>query len=175
MGNACVAGGGCPHKIDVVITNNTKYKLDLDQKQDCGRECKCKGFLVTSGKIVEGFEPPQIIKPYSQETFSASGREGSAVAPNGKVFYVNEEEDLKVMFEWNNAGWTSREAASADASVSGAKSRTLKSPQPWAELLEVRKNPDSWVYTLQKKEGTVNQALGAVKDIAESTKKFRII
>ena len=51
MGNACVAGGGCPHKIDLVITNNTKYQLELDQKQECGRECQCKGFLVTSGKI----------------------------------------------------------------------------------------------------------------------------
>ena len=175
MGNACVAGGGCPHKIDIVITNNTKYQLVLDQRQECGRECAHRGFLVTDGKIVEGLEPTKVIKPFSQGTFSAAGRDGSAVAPKGKVFYTNEEEDLKVMFEWCNSGWTSRDAATADASVSGAKSRTLKSSQPWAELLEVRRNPDSWVYTLQKKEGTINQAIGAVKEIAEAPKKFRIV
>ena len=40
MGNNCVAEGGCPHRIDVVICNNTKYPLSLDQEQQCGRDCQ---------------------------------------------------------------------------------------------------------------------------------------
>ena len=42
-----------------------------------------RGFLVTEGKIVQGSEPPATIKAFSQGTFSASGREGTAVAPKG--------------------------------------------------------------------------------------------
>ena len=42
---------------------------------------------MTEGKIVQGSEPPATIKPFSSGTFSASGREGSAVAPKeGKIF-----------------------------------------------------------------------------------------
>ena len=41
--------------------------------------------------------------------------------------------------------------------------------------LEVRKNPDSWLYTIQKKEGKVGQAINAVNNLAESSKKFKII
>ena len=54
-----------------------------------------------------------VIEPFSHVTFSASGREGTAVAPVGKVFYVNDQENLKIMVSWANAGWTTREAASA--------------------------------------------------------------
>merc|ERR1711874_845768 len=168
MGNNCVAGGGCPHKIDLVITNNTRYELRLDQSKECGRECAHRGFLVTEGKIVEGAEPPDTIKPFSSVTFSASGREGSAVAPKGKVFYSNEQENLNVMFAWSHSGWTSREAATADCSITGAKVRTLRSHTAWSDLLQVKKSPDSWLYTLEKKDGTVGQALEAVNKLADT-------
>merc|ERR1712037_220032 len=158
MGNNCVAEGGCPHRIDIVICNNTKYELRLDQEHQCGRDCQHRGFLVTEGKIVQGSEPPATIKPFSSGTFSASGREGSAVAPKGKVFYFNEKENLRVILEWSNSGWTSREAATADSNITGAKVRTLSSDTPGSDILEVKKNPDSWLFTLQKKEGKVGQA-----------------
>ena len=35
--------GGCPQRADVVIANNTKYELDLDLNESCGRECDHKG------------------------------------------------------------------------------------------------------------------------------------
>ena len=42
-------------------------------------------FQIKSGKIVEGQEPPTELPPFSSATFSAAGREGTAVAPCGKV------------------------------------------------------------------------------------------
>jgi len=80
-----------------------------------------------------------------------------------------------VILEWANSGWTSREAATADSNITGAKVRTLGSDTPWADILEVRKNPDSWLYTIQKKEGKVGQAINAVNNLAENSKKFKII
>ena len=48
MGNKnCVAEGGCPQRADVVIANNTKYELDLDLTESCGRECDHKGDFTT--------------------------------------------------------------------------------------------------------------------------------
>ena len=44
MGNTnCIADGGCPQRADIVIVNNTKYELDLDINESCGRECEHKG------------------------------------------------------------------------------------------------------------------------------------
>ena len=44
MGNTnCVADGGCPQRADIVIANNTKYELNLDIEESCGRECDHKG------------------------------------------------------------------------------------------------------------------------------------
>ena len=58
-------------------------------------------------------------------------------ASQGKVFYYNDKENLKIILEWSNSGWTSREAATADSNISGAKVRTLSSDIPWADILEV--------------------------------------
>ena len=175
MGNACVAGGGAPHKIDIIIINNTKYSLELDTSQECGRECRHSGFIITDGKIVEGSEPPALIQPFNKGSFSASGRDSTAVAPKGKVFYRNEEKNLQVIFEWCHSGWTSREAASADATVVGARTQMMKNPQPWADFLEVKTNPDSWIYTLQEKDGKFDRAVEAVKDLGKTVGKFKVI
>ena len=44
MGNTnCIADGGCPQRADIVIANNTKYELNLDLNESCGRECEHKG------------------------------------------------------------------------------------------------------------------------------------
>ena len=47
------------------------------------------------GKIVEGCEPPDLIKAYDNARFSVSGREATAVAPKGRVCYINKEKNLK--------------------------------------------------------------------------------
>ena len=67
-----------------------------------------------------------------------------------QIFYRNLEANLNVIFEWNNSGWTSREEATADGTITGAKKPTLfGSATPWAEIFEVKVNADSWIYTLQ--------------------------
>ena len=48
------------------------------------------------GKIVEGCEPPDLIKAHDNARFSVSGREATAVAPKGRVCYINKEKNLKV-------------------------------------------------------------------------------
>ena len=48
----------------------------------------------------------------------------------------------------------------------------------WSTLYthtQVRKNPDSWIYTVEKKEGKVGQALQAVNNLADTGKKFKLI
>jgi len=114
MGNElCVASGGTPNLLDMVVTNNTEIPLQLDTTEDCRRDCKCKGYQVAAGKIVEGRQPPDTIDPFSSGKFSVSGREATLVAPNGKVFYANEEVKLKVAICWSGAGPTSLAANSA--------------------------------------------------------------
>ena len=67
-----------------------------------------------------------------------------------QIFYCNLEANLHVIFEWCNTGWTSREDATADAIITGAKKpKVLGSATPWAEIFEVKVNADSWIYTLQ--------------------------
>ena len=92
-------------KVDILLVNDTEIPLVLDVDQDCQRDCQCKGwqveyskekegykrdyFQIKSGKIVEGQEPPGELPPFSSATFSAAGREGTAVAPCGKVDLVH--------------------------------------------------------------------------------------
>ena len=87
MGNTnCVAGGGCPHRADIQVVNQTKYDLALDGEVGCQRECAHTGWQVQDGKIVEGCEPPPLIKAYDNARFSVSGREATAVAPKARIF-----------------------------------------------------------------------------------------
>ena len=53
------------------------------------------GWQVQDGKIVEGCEPPDLIKAHDNARFSVSGREATAVAPKGRVCYINKEKNLK--------------------------------------------------------------------------------
>ena len=47
MGNElCVAGGGTPMQVDMLVVNNTEIPLELDKEQDCQRECHHKGWQV---------------------------------------------------------------------------------------------------------------------------------
>ena len=45
MGNElCVAGGGTPMQVDILVVNNTEIPLALDKDQDCQRDCHHKGW-----------------------------------------------------------------------------------------------------------------------------------
>ena len=106
-----------------------------------------------------------MIKKMSRGSFSASGREASAVAPKGKVFYCNKEEKLSIVFHWDHAGWTSGPLTDPTASgdISGETSTLLKGSEPWSNYLEVAVEVDTWTYTLQEIPGVINRAVDAVK------------
>jgi len=170
MGNTvCIAGGGAPHRADMVVVNNTSSHLDLDLEESCGRECGHKGWQILEGKIVEGFSPPSSIAPHSTGKFSVSGREGTAVAPKGKVFYGNKENGLKVTFTWNSAGWTSMSSSSAETSIVGipppSSSFFKKAPKPWNQVLVGEANPSSWTYTIRPREGQLSELGKTAKNL----------
>lgn len=161
MGNElCTAGGGCPHQVDILLVNDTEIPLVLDQDQDCQRECHHKGWQVAAGKLVEGREPPDKLDPFSSINFSASGREGTAVAPNGKVYYENEELNIKVAVCWSCAGWTSPGCSNSATLVvtgrpkedEGLRSLFRSEPKPWSELIACDVDTENWVMTLRPRQ-----------------------
>jgi hypothetical protein len=164
MGNAnCIADGDTPHRSDITICNQTEIVLHLDQRKSCQRECDHKGFVVTNGKIVEGCEPPNVISANSIGNFSVSGREATAVAPGGKVFYRNENVNLEICITWTCSGWSHNllSVAAADkdhlsAVVTGKpeKKKTLfgsKEHSPWHELISVIPNSNSMEVIIKPK------------------------
>jgi len=170
MGNTvCVAGGGAPHRADIEVVNNTDLELHLDTEQDCGRECKHVGWQVLEGKILEGFLPPSIIKPHSTGRFSVSGREGTAVAPKGKVFYRNEKKGLSVTLTWNSAGWTSLSSSSAETSIVGkpppSSNFLKKDGKPWNQVLVGEANPAAWTFTIRPREGQLAELGKTAKNL----------
>ena len=172
MGNTnCVASGGCPHRADIQVVNNTKYDLELDTEVDCQRECKHTGWQVQDGKIVEGAEPPPIIKAYDNGRFSVSGREATAVAPKGRACYVNPEHNLKVTFEWMYSGSTSYTTSDANININGFKeSKGLLgggSGKPWSEVLTGEAKTDPWVFTIRPLEGKLDETLRMAKKLTE--------
>ena len=105
---------------------------------------------------------------HSTGRFSVSGREGTALAPKGKVFYINREKNLKVIFDWNASGWTSRSSSTAFISITGIgpKEGLLKTdPKPWDQRLIGDADPISWMFTLRAKEGKVDETMRTAKDL----------
>jgi len=133
-------------EIDIVIINNTEYDFELDT-DEVSPESGSIGFQVNDGEIVEGSEPPSVIKKMSEGVFSVSGPEGSA--PNGKVFYCNKErsgEKVGLILHW-----TSGASATANASVSGETTAfTEQETAPWSTYIEVWADADSWTFTVQQ-------------------------
>ena len=153
MGNTnCVATGGTPHRCDIVIANNTDFPLDLDLSQGCGgEECNHRGFQVNAGKIVHGFEPPSKIGAHSLGRFSVSGREGSAVAPNGKVYYRNDSLNLNVVISWANSGWTSTCLPAFGGNVSGKPDSQFSSdPKPWNDVIVCEGDWGTWIMAIKQ-------------------------
>ena len=168
MGNTnCRASGGCPHRADVTIANNTKYDLHLDTSIPCGRECQHTGWQITDGKIVEEFEPPTLIKSYDFATFSVSGRDSTAVAPKGKVFYGNTEKDISIICEWNACGWTSMSTSTASVTICGSKKSGLMSKEtPWNQLLVGEATAGPWKYEIRHKEGNVSEGVKQISKLS---------
>ena len=70
------------------------------------------------------------ILPYSAARFSISGRDGSPIAPEGKVFYCNKEKNLKVILEWGYSGFTTLTTMSASVVIA-----RLWNQMPWTEVI----------------------------------------
>ena len=165
-----MASGGTPNRADIIIKNDTPHDLRLNVEEKCDCYEEHKGFMATNGKFVKGKLPPAVIKEHSMGRFSVSGREASAVAPNGKVFYYNKEENLKVVFTWHASGFTTRADPVADCGVTGKPAPEERgffttAAVPWSETLECDANPKSWIYTLRVNQGGIAEAVKAVKDL----------
>ena len=152
MGNTnCVADGGTPNRADIVILNNTEYDLHLQHDQDCGRDCNHQGWQILEGKIVQGRRPPGSIPSFSTARFSVSGREGSPITPKGRVYYVNEGLNLKVILEWEASGLPlvdnhGKVLFSGSVPVRGSMVR-------WGEILVGTCDTKTWIYEIKLKRG----------------------
>ena len=129
------------------------------------------GWKILDGKIIAGHIPPDKIMPYSTGSFSVSGRESCAVAPKGKVFYCNQEMNLKVLFDWNASGWTSTTRSAANAVISGIppleKDKLGGTPIPWNQTLVGECNAESWTYEIRAREGVIEEAQRSAKQRLE--------
>ena len=104
--------------------------------------------------------------PYSTGKFSVSGRDSTAVAPKGKVFYCNQEKNLKVIFEWNASGFTSWASSSANVVITGippSKGLLSSAPKPWNQTLIGEYNAENWTYEIRTNEGTIGEAQRTAK------------
>ena len=176
MGNThCIADGGCPQRCDITIANNTEFNLYLDPSKSCGRECHHQGRLtflsqtfyskiidfllgwqITDGKIVRGFEPPHIIKAWNYVNFSVSSRDSSAVAPKGKVFYVNPDKDLSIIVDWYACGFTNLSNTTSQASITVCGNKSARvgygvQKTPWNQILVGQASAEPWNYVIRQR------------------------
>ena len=165
MGNAnCIADGGTPHRSDITICNQTDIDLSLDMNKTCQRECNHRGFAIKDGKIVLGCEPPLQLPANSISQFSVSGRDGTAVAPSGQVYYGNASVNLEICITWTCSGWTHNllSVAPPDQNhlsglVTGKAERQNdppsdnKEPCAWHELISVIPNSNTMDITIKPK------------------------
>merc|ERR1712062_119538 len=178
----CLADGGTPNRADISIVNNTAYELALNTEENCGHECNHEGWKILDGKIVKGNEPPEIIPPYTTVQFSVSGRKDTAVAPKGRVFYLNARKNLKVVFDWNASGLVSMANSTASISINGiAQKKGVfgKDPKPWNKKLIGVANPESWIFNLSEVEGIVKESkkvsTNANEDLNDFTRAILIL
>lgn len=121
------------------------------------------GWQVTEGKIVKGCEPPYVLQAWGYGKLSVSGRDSSAVAPKGKVFYTNRDKGLSIIFEWLACGWTSLDSSTATITISGKRSSTLVGTNvsvgtvyafketPWNQVLVGKASADPWKFEIREK------------------------
>ena len=173
MGNiTCIAGGGTPYRSDITICNQTDISFIIDDSVLCTNGCNHKGFIITSGKVVDGCDPPDTIGPYSISHFSVSGREGSSVAPIGKVCYRNDTMNIKMCVNWACFGWShnlisvsSSERTVISATITG-KSQTMESERPWHELISLIPNSTVMELTIKPK-AAFDDVVGVVAQLSD--------
>ena len=81
-----------------------------------------------------------------------SGRDGSPVAPSGKVFYCNRENNLNVTIEWGYSGFTAITSLTANVLISGVHPIERKS---WDQTFVGSFDTDSWTYIIRPREPSV--------------------
>ena len=85
------------------------------------------------------------ILPYSAARFSISGRDGSPIAPEGKVFYCNKEKNLKIILEWGYSGFTTLTTMSASVVIT-----RLWNQMPWTEVIVGKFNDRSNTFEIRE-------------------------
>jgi hypothetical protein len=127
MGNEmCVADGGTPNEISIIIINETPEMFHLDG--DFAGSCMCPGcgsdhkpgWVCQNGKIVQGNEP-SMIKSHSNKRFVVSGRSASPLAPNGSCHWVSST-GLRLDVIWEGSGITAGVCVSANYSTENGAS-----------------------------------------------------
>ena len=97
----------------IKITNNTPFALILDDQAVCCSKCqRHRGFSAESGKFVEGHQPSQRIGSKDSTTTHVSGRESSAVVPDGWIQYKlldpkGNQLPCTIKVNYTGAGWSS--------------------------------------------------------------------
>ena len=107
LGNdCCVAGGANPHSMGYFLINTSSKKLSLSN-EPCQPYCnRHRGFSAEHGKFKEGWEPRPSIEAGANGKCWMSGREGSAVCPEGWVKYKIDGGGGNLLIIYNSAGWT---------------------------------------------------------------------
>jgi len=101
---SCVQTGSNPHSMGYVLVNNSSKCLTLsDIPCACGNH---RGFSTTHGKFKQDFQPLLSIAPGKSDKCWMSGREASAVNPEGWIHYNVEGGDTCVRIQFNSSGWS---------------------------------------------------------------------
>lgn len=145
MGNEnCIADGGCPHEMYITFVNWSGSTIELDPNENCeNSKCECShyGFYAAHGKFRQGYCPSQSLNNNTQCNIRVSGREGSAVCPEGWIrFRWVDNRSHKLWITYNAAGWTDFQNKSfVSASIYGttAMSVTVVEEGEWAYKVTV--------------------------------------
>lgn len=105
--NNCVADGGSPHQMTITIVNRSGVDFELDPEQQCLCEAQHSGFYAVYGKFNH---KPQVnlSNGGTPSIINVSGREGSAVCPQGWIRY-RATKNHKAIFRisYSSVGWIS--------------------------------------------------------------------
>ncbi len=106
MGNSsCVATGGAPHQVTIKVINLSGGTIELDPSRTCDCGEGHGGFNAKHGKF--NGSPFASMDTGLECIFRVSGREASAVCPEGWVQYRwRLDNNIKLRIEYNAAGWT---------------------------------------------------------------------
>jgi hypothetical protein len=100
---SCVETGANPHSMGYILVNRSSKDLTL-----CSDLCVCqqhRGFNANHGKFKAGWQPGSTVRAGYQDKCWMSGRDGSAVCPEGWIRYdVAGGGRVEIVF--NSGGWS---------------------------------------------------------------------